>query len=98
MADETGTVARTLQLLCCLGEQEHWRISALAQRLDLPRSTVHRLLNLCRAQGCVETDGHGDYRPGLSLYRLAGRLSFQMPLRRILLPLLTEFTKALNET
>jgi IclR family transcriptional regulator, KDG regulon repressor len=98
MADETGTVARTLQLLGCLGEREAWRISALSQRLDMPRSTVHRLLNLCRAQGFVDSDGEGTYSPGLALYRLSGRLSFQMPLRRIVLPLLTEFTRTFGET
>jgi IclR family KDG regulon transcriptional repressor len=98
MSDDTGTVSRTLNLLCCLGEREAWRVSALAQRLDLPRSTVHRLLNLCRAQGFVDTDGRGMYGPGLALYRLAGRLSFQLPLRRIVLPLLTEFTNRFGET
>ena len=98
MADDTGTVSRILQLLGCLSEREEWRLSALAQRLDLPRSTVHRLLNLCRAQGFVDTDGRGMYSPGLAFYRLAGRLSFQMPLRRIVLPLLTEFTRQFGET
>ena len=98
MADDTGTVSRTLQLLGYLAEREEWRLSALAQRLELQRSTVHRLLNLCRAQGFVDTDGRGMYRPGLALYRLAGRLSFQMPLRRIVLPLLTEFTRRFGET
>jgi IclR family transcriptional regulator, KDG regulon repressor len=98
MADDTGTIARTLQLLCCLAEREEWQLSALAQRLNLPRSTVHRLLNLCRAQGFVDTDGRGMYAPGLALYRLAGRLSFQMPLRRIVLPLLSEFTRRFGET
>jgi IclR family KDG regulon transcriptional repressor len=97
MADDTGTVSRILQVLSCFSEREEWRVSALGQRLDLPRSTVHRLLNLCRAQGFVDTDGQGTYAPGLALYRLAGRLSFQMPLRRIALPLLTEFTKEVGE-
>jgi DNA-binding IclR family transcriptional regulator len=98
MADDTGTVSRTLALLGCLAEREQWGVSALSQRLHLPRSTVHRLLNLCRAQGFVETAGFGLYRPGLALFRLAGRLSFQMPLRRIVLPLLTEFTQQFGET
>ncbi len=98
MADDTGTVSRTLALLGCLAEREQWGVSALAQRLNLPRSTVHRLLNLCRAQGFVDSAGPGSYRPGLGLFRLAGRLSFQMPLRRIVLPLLTELTQQLGET
>ena len=44
-----------------------------------------------------ESDGVGVYRPGLGLYRLAGRLSFQMPIRRIATPLLTEFTRNFSE-
>jgi len=98
MADDTGTVSRTLQLLGCLAEREQWGVSALSQRLKLPRSTVHRLLNLCRSQGFVDSVGPGLYGPGLALFRLAGRLSFQMPLRRIVLPLLTEFTERFGET
>ena len=98
MADDTGTVSRTLTLLGCLAEREQWGVSALSRRLNLPRSTVHRLLNLCGAQGFVESAGAGLYRPGLALFRLASRLSFQMPLRRIILPLLTEFTQQFGET
>jgi len=97
MADDTGTVARVLQLLCCFGERDSFGVSELAQRLDLPRSTTHRLLNLCRAQAFVESDGRGQYRPGLAFYRLAGRLAVQMPLRRIAMPLLTEFTQQFGE-
>ena len=97
MADDTGTVSRVLQLLQCFSEQQEWRVGLLAQRLTLPRSTVHRLLNLCRAQGFVESDGVGAYRPGLGLYRLAGRLAFQMPIRRIATPFLTEFTQNFSE-
>jgi IclR family KDG regulon transcriptional repressor len=96
-SDDTGTVSRILQVLQCFSEQPEWRVGLLAQRLKLPRSTAHRLLNLCRAQGFVESDGVGMYRPGLGLYRLAGRLSFQMPIRRIAAPLLTEFTQHFSE-
>jgi IclR family transcriptional regulator, KDG regulon repressor len=95
---DTGTVVRVLQLLECLGEQQEWRVGLLAQRLKLPRSTTHRLLNLCLGQGFAESDGAGVYRPGLGLYRIAGRLAFQMPVRRIAAPLLTEFTHNFSET
>jgi IclR family KDG regulon transcriptional repressor len=97
MSDDTGTVSRILQMLSCFSEQQEWRVGLLAQRLNLPRSTAHRLLNLCRAQGFIDTDEHGTYRPGLAFYRLAGRLSFEMPLRRIVHPLLTEFTEKFGE-
>lgn len=98
MATETGTVARTLQLLACFCEQTEWPLAALARRLALPRSTVHRLLNLARAEGFVDSDGKGIYRPGLGLYRMAGRLAVEMPLRRIAQPLLDTFTRTHLET
>jgi DNA-binding IclR family transcriptional regulator len=91
-------VARTLQLLACFSEQTEWPLAALARRLGLPRSTVHRLLNLARAESFVETDGAGVYRPGLALYRMSGRLAAEMPLRRIAQPLLEEFTRTHAET
>ncbi len=98
MATETGTVARTLQLLTCFCEQQDWPLAALARRLELPRSTVHRLLNLARAEGFIDSDGQGTYRPGLGLYRMAGRLAVEMPLRRIAQPLLDEFTRTYSES
>lgn len=98
MSSETGTVARTLQLLSCFSEQTDWQLAALARRLGLPRSTVHRLLNLARSEGFVETDGQGVYRPGLGLYRMSGRLAVEMPIRRIVQPLLDEFTRTTAES
>lgn len=97
MSDDTGTVSRILQLLHCFSERESWGVSELAQRLDLPRSTVHRLLNLCRVHNFIDTDNRGAYGPGLAFYRLAGRLSADMPLRRVALPLLTKFTQRFGE-
>jgi IclR family KDG regulon transcriptional repressor len=97
MSDDTGTVSRILQLLDCFSERETWGVSELAQRLDLPRSTAHRLLNLCRTHDFIDTDGRGSYGPGLAFYRLSGRLSAHMPLRQIALPLLTDFTQRFGE-
>ena len=59
---------------------------------------MHRLLNLARGEEFVDSDGQGVYRPGLGLYRMAGRLSVEMPLRRIAQPLLDEFTHKCSET
>ncbi len=97
MTAETGTVRRTLLMLSCLSEQETWQLSALAQRLGLPRSTVHRLLGLARTEGYVETDGNGVYRAGPALHRLGGRLAARMPLKRIAAPRLEAFTARFGE-
>jgi DNA-binding IclR family transcriptional regulator len=49
-------------------------------------------------QGFVATDGRGVYRAGLTLYRLAGSLSHQFPIRQLALPLLQQFTAEFGET
>ena len=93
-----GTVSRALHLLQCFAEMEEWPLSALSQRLGLPLSTTHRLLNLCRAEGFVVPAGRGAYRPGLALYRLSGTLAHQFPLRRIAMPLLDRLAAEFDET
>jgi DNA-binding IclR family transcriptional regulator len=94
---ETGTVARVLRLLASFNGRAEWPLQALAQHLDLPPSTTHRLLNLCAGEGFVASDGKGVYRPGLALYRLAGGLTQTFPLRRIAMPLLERFSAEFSE-
>jgi IclR family KDG regulon transcriptional repressor len=93
-----GTVERAIRLLECFAEAEEWPLNGLAQRLGLPLSTTHRLLQLCRQEGFVAAVGRGTYRPGLALYRLAGVLTHQFPLRRIAAPLLDRLAADFDET
>ena len=46
---ETGTVRRVLLLLSCLADHQGDSAQSLAARLNLPRSSVHRLLAMLRA-------------------------------------------------
>ena len=91
-------MARALHLLAVFAECEEWTLGAMAQRLALPLSTTHRLLNLCRAEGFVTVAGRGSYRPGLALYRLGSALAHQFPLRRIAMPLLDQLAAEFDET
>ena len=93
-----GTVSRALNLLMCFADSEDWALGPLSQRLGLPLSTTHRLLNLCRAEGFITTVGRGAYRPGLALYRLGSALAHQFPLRRIAAPLLEKLAAEFDET
>ena len=95
---ETGTVNRVLRLLACFAEKDQWALNELARALNLPRATMHRLLGLCRPQGFVMQDDDGLYRPGLSLYRLAGKLAMDMPINRIAKPILNAIRDQADET
>lgn len=98
MSADTGTVHRVLRLLSCFADKEVWGLNELARTLELPRPTVHRLLNLCRPQNFVEQNEQGQYVPGVEFFRLAGRLAAQMPLHRLAQPILEEIRDATDET
>ncbi|MFL9926601.1 IclR family transcriptional regulator [Herbaspirillum lusitanum] len=81
---------RGLRLLCEFSRQDK-TLSApeLARRLDVPRSTVFRLLATLERMGFVErTDGGRDYRLGMSVLRLGFEYLASLELTEIGRPLL----------
>jgi DNA-binding IclR family transcriptional regulator len=95
-----GTVARVMRLLRCFGESDgEVSIKAAADRIGLPPSTVHRLLNLMVQEGFVERSPPGPgYRVGPELLGLAGRIVARSDLRSIALPAMREIVDAFGET
>lgn len=91
-------VARAAQILRALSESPRpLTLSALSGRLDLPRSTVHRLVTALEAEGLVGRVGEREgYRLGLGLMPLgqAARRWVGQELR----PKLQELSRQLNET
>jgi DNA-binding IclR family transcriptional regulator len=72
--ERAGTVARAVRILRAIAEADDGRpqsVTELAGRVDLSTSTVHRLLQLLRAEGMVETAPRTRrYVVGIELYRL----------------------------
>jgi len=98
--ETTGTVARVALLLRCLAEGDGPQtVAALAERMDLPRSTVHRLLNLLRAEDFVAAgDGTRRYAPGPELYRVAALVTAQRDVPALAGPIMRRVVEACNET
>jgi DNA-binding IclR family transcriptional regulator len=95
---DTGTVNRVLRILSAFAARDRWPLNELARELDLPRASVHRLLKLCRPLGFVDQDAEGLYTAGIELYRVAGKLSAEMPINRLAAPLLQGLRDATDET
>jgi DNA-binding IclR family transcriptional regulator len=95
---DTGTVNRVLRILSAFAAKDRWPLNELARELDLPRGSVHRLLKLCRPLGFVDQDAEGLYTAGIELYRVAGKLSADMPINRLARPLLEGLRDATDET
>jgi DNA-binding IclR family transcriptional regulator len=99
-SQDTGTVARVVSLLRALAEGPPTQsIADLAEALSLPRSTVHRLLNLLKSLEIVSADPQTrQYGPGVELYRLASILASRIPLIELAMPLMREVADRCQET
>lgn len=95
---DSGTVNRVLRILSAFAIKDRWSVNELARALSLPRASTHRLLSLCKPLGYVEQDAAGLYMPGVELYRMAGRLSANMPVNQLADPLLQAVRDATDET
>jgi IclR family transcriptional regulator, KDG regulon repressor len=95
---ETGTVRRVLLLLSSLVDHPGDSAQSLAARLNLPRSTVHRLLAMLRASGFADSEAGRTFESGPELFRLAGRLGSRMPYRKLAEPYLQALSAEFRET
>src|SRR5665213_891055 len=95
---ETGTVRRVLMLLSQLADRPGESAQSLAARVNLPRSSVHRLLTMLRANGFADSEPGGGFGPGTELYRIAGRLGARMPYRKLAEPYLQALSEQFRET
>lgn len=95
---ETGTVRRVLLLLSSLVDHQGDSAQSLAARLNLPRSTVHRMLAMLRASGFADSEAGRSFGPGPELFRLAGRLGARMPYRKLAEPYLQALSAQFHET
>jgi DNA-binding IclR family transcriptional regulator len=101
MAEESlGTVARAIQILRSLAEaEEDVTIAGLAEQVDLPRPTVHRLLQLLREQGMAAVDPDTRrYRTGTEFYRLAALVMRQKTINDIARPIMERVVAECSES
>jgi DNA-binding IclR family transcriptional regulator len=99
MEHSAATVEKALDVLFHLHERpEPWGVSDLGRALNLPKSSVHRLLVSLRRRGLVESDERGRYRPGIGLLALGLGVLDREPLVAAARPVLEAEAKALDET
>jgi DNA-binding IclR family transcriptional regulator len=99
-AADTGTVSRAVSILREMAEAESdVQIKTLAQRLQLPPSTVHRLLELLTHDGMIEHDAAARaYRVGSEFFRLSALVFNRHPIQAVAMPILKQAQQECNET
>jgi DNA-binding IclR family transcriptional regulator len=86
-------------LRCFLGEKTHFKISELARKLSLDRSTTYRILLSLEKCGLVEKDQKtGEYSLGLSTFEIGNTYWSQMDFIKIAKPLMTQLALTVQET
>jgi len=97
--DTRGTVARVVGLMRALAEAgRDVGVSELAKRLQLPVSTVHRLLKLLIEEGMAEkAHDRRRYRAGLELFRVGALVASQRHQTEVVEPYLRRVGEACGE-
>jgi DNA-binding IclR family transcriptional regulator len=99
-APPVGTVHRSVELLRTLAEADgEASLSSLATQLNLPRSTVHRLLQLFLQEGLVAVaPGSRQYEIGPELYRIAALVLRRRDVAAMAEPIMKDVVAETSET
>jgi DNA-binding IclR family transcriptional regulator len=95
-----SSVATAIRLLKAFSEDEvEIGISALARRLSLAKSTVHRLAVTLVSEGLLEQDReNGKYQLGIALFRLGALVRRRMNVSNEARPYLYDLREKINES
>lgn len=95
----TGSLPKGLALLELLSSDDApMGVTTLARHLDMPKSGVHRLLQVMRASGWVRQTPDGEYECTLKLWELGQRLANRVDLRKAAAPAMRTLAAQTRET
>ncbi|MDN3056430.1 IclR family transcriptional regulator [Streptomyces sp. SRF1] len=99
-AGTSGTVARVARLLAAIADADGpVGVGDLAERLGLAPSTVHRLLQLLRAEGLVSAEsGDHRYAAGAEFYRISARVVASADVTSMARPYIEALARRFDET
>jgi len=73
-------------------------VTEIARRLGMPKSGIHRVLQLMRGAGWVKHTEHGQYDCSLKLWELGQRVADRMDLRKMAAALMRDLAQRTQET
>lgn len=93
-----GSGERSIALLKLVAELSDFSLTEIAERADLPVSSVHRLMQPLLSAGLIERAGGQRYRPGGEFLRLARILLRNMDVGQLSRPFLRKLWDEWQET
>jgi len=99
LRNKVQSLDRALEILKLLGTEPEMRVTDLARRLEVHKSTAFRLLSTLQEHGLVEQNPSTEkYRLGYGLVRLAGSVVAELDLARVSRPVLEQLAMRTAET
>lgn len=97
--EPVGTIEKATDVLFHLHRQPAGcGLSEIGRALDIPKSSVHRLLAPLARRGLVEKDDAGRYRPGVALLALGLGVLEREPVVQAARPILERLSSVVGET
>jgi len=94
-----NTVQKAIRILETLAENSDLGLSELVRILELPKSSVHSILETLRVEKIVEReDNSGKYHLGVKLVELGNRARLELDICRIAAPFLQGLNVEFDET
>ncbi len=95
----SGSLPKGLALIELLSSEEApMGISALARHMNMPKSGVHRLLQMMRASGWVQQTPDGNYECTLKLWAIGQRVAKRVDLRKTAAAAMSQLAAQTRET
>lgn len=79
-------------------ERPEWRMTDIANALQMPKSSAHSLVSTMAEIGLLSTSTRGRYRLGWMLLMLSERMRVSLDFRSHVLPIMQELSAELRET
>jgi DNA-binding IclR family transcriptional regulator len=99
MDKDTGITSRIVGVLRAFADGESvMGVKQLAERLELPQSTVHRLLDQLVELGMIERAPHRRYRIGTEFFRMGCRVESKFRLIELARPVMQRVVDQVGET
>ncbi|HXF55098.1 MAG TPA: IclR family transcriptional regulator, partial [Hyphomicrobiaceae bacterium] len=99
MENDTGITSRIIGILRAFADGESvMGVKQLSERLELPPSTVHRLLDQLLEHGMVERAPHRRYRIGTEFFRMGCRVESKFRIIELARPIMQKLVDQVGET
>lgn len=96
--DSIRVLVKAMAVLELLAEQGEMSLQDVSGRLDLNKSTCHRILSTLSDGDFVERSGPGTYQLGVGAFRVGSAMGRRMKVHERVLPAMQELYKTTGET